>query len=139
MSRTVVFKIGNAPYNSEGYFDSMFIGKTVEIPKPRIITVDIPGRNGKLDLTDALTGSACFEDFTVTLNFMFNSRDEATVKTKLERFCDILNGKNATASIAGVFSYSGRCTVQNFRNENLLWFVDVEINCLNPANGRGFS
>ena len=44
-------------------------GYTLEPPKPKTYTVDIPGGNGVIDLTEALTGDVSYSNRTQKFTF----------------------------------------------------------------------
>lgn len=143
MSKIITFSGSHYGYSDSTMFGLFLIGIDREIPKPRIESVEIPGRNGKLDLTDVLTGDPFYEDFEVTYHFIFESQDEATVITKLGNLCSTLNGELATVKekrdSTTLYEYINcRLLIQNFRNEGLLWFVDIVAQCLYPASPGGF-
>lgn len=43
--------------------------KTINFPEPKIETVDIPGADGELDFTEALTGDVPYKNRNLTFNF----------------------------------------------------------------------
>jgi phage-related protein len=56
--------------------DLVMTGKNLQAPKLQSQKVEIPGRNGALDLTEALTGGPVYDNRTLTFTFFGNgSRD----------------------------------------------------------------
>lgn len=70
-------------------------GYTDDPPEPKIYTVDIPGGNGKLDLTDSLLGDCAYEprkqEFTFYILDIIDTQDLAKIKTQVHNF---LHGKD---------------------------------------------
>lgn len=75
-------------------------------PEPKLTIVSIPG-GVDLDLTDALTGHAAYEDRTVTLTLFFPDRDDA------HRALNLLHGAEADFELSWDpgYTYHGRASV----------------------------
>lgn len=57
--------------------------KTINFPDPKIETVDIPGANGELDFTEALTGDVPYKNRKLTFNF--------SVKTSMRSWQNLMS------------------------------------------------
>lgn len=91
-------------------------GYTLEPPEPKTYTVDIPGGNGVIDLTESLTGDVAYEnrnqEFTFDLIYPENFEK---VKTKLSNF---LHGRayDYTMTMDPGYTYHGRFTVESYEH-----------------------
>lgn len=99
----------------------MYLASRPEIdpPKPKTVYVDIPGADGKLDLTEAVTGEVAYENRTVRFEFAkkIDERDQANFMATVNRD---LHGKKLRVFIdrAGIIPpgsidsyYEGRVSV----------------------------
>ena len=75
-------------------------------PEPKLTTVSIPG-GVDIDLTDALTGHAAYENRAVTLTLFFPDRDEAN------KALNLIHGAEADFSLSWDpgYTYHGRASV----------------------------
>lgn len=89
-------------------------GYELNPPAPKLYTVDIPGGNGSIDLTEALTGDTAYENREQTFNFvcMF-PEDFEKVKTNVSNY---LHGKAFDYQITmdPDYTYHGRFTVETY-------------------------
>ena len=62
-------------------------GYELNPPEPKTYTVDIPGGNGVIDLTEALTGDVAYNNRSQKFTFIcINPNDFEKVKTKISNF-----------------------------------------------------
>lgn len=91
-------------------------GYTLEPPEPKTYTVDIPGGNGVIDLTEALTGDVAYErrnqEFTFALIYPENFE---MTKTQISNF---LHGKafDYTMTMDPGYTYHGRFSVSTYEH-----------------------
>lgn len=89
-------------------------GYELNPPAPKLYTVDIPGGNGSIDLTEALTGDTAYENREQTFNFvcMFPENFEK-VKTDVSNY---LHGKafDYQMTMDPDYTYHGRFTVESY-------------------------
>lgn len=89
-------------------------GYTLEPPKPKTYTIEIPGGNGTLDLTETLTGDTTYENRHDKFQFyaLFHEDFEKT-KTDVSNF---LHGKAYDYKITmdKEYTYHGRFTVSSY-------------------------
>lgn len=129
-------------------------GYTLEPPEPKTYTVDIPGGNGIIDLTEALTGDVVYNNRRQEFEFaLINVENFERVKTELSNF---LHGKafDYTMTMDPGYTYHGRFTVSSYSHSayssGLLGDIKISIdanpykikkNCvyrLNATGGRLF-
>lgn len=89
-------------------------GYTLSPPEPKTYTVDIPGGDGVIDLTQALTGDVAYKNRQQTFPFMVVNPDSfERVKTDVSNF---LHGKEFDYQITmdPGYTYHGRFTVNEY-------------------------
>lgn len=89
-------------------------GYTLSPPEPKTYTVDIPGGDGVIDLTQALTGDVAYNNREQEFNFVVINPDTfETVKTQVSNF---LHGKEFDYQITmdPGYTYHGRFTVTDY-------------------------
>lgn len=89
-------------------------GYTLSPPEPKTYTVDIPGGNGVIDLTESLTGDVSYKNRNQEFTFdVIYPDDFERVKTKLSNF---LHGKfyDYTMTMDPGYTYHGRFTVESY-------------------------
>lgn len=112
-------KIGNV----HTYTDWGLILTKVEksFPEPKTETQDIPGKNGVLDLTEALTDDVKYKNRKLTFTFsMIDARSQWDVK--LSTIENHLHGKRMQIVLDSdkLYYYEGRCTVDSFSSDKAI-------------------
>lgn len=98
----------------ETYQIALLDGYELAPPEPKTYTVDIPGGNGVIDLTEALTGDVAYENRTQSFEFACIYPDDfEKIKTKLSNF---LHGRafDYTLSFDPGYTYRGRFKVTTY-------------------------
>lgn len=92
-------------------------GYTLEPPEPKIYTVDIPGGNGVIDLTEALTGDVAYKNRKQEFTFaVIDVKNFEKVKTEVSNF---LHGRafDYIMSMDPGYTYHGRFFVDSYSHE----------------------
>ena len=92
-------------------------GYTLEPPEPKTYTVDIPGGNGVIDLTEALTGDVAYKNRKQEFTFaVIDVKNFEKVKTEVSNF---LHGRafDYTMTMDPGYTYHGRFTVDSYSHE----------------------
>ena len=92
-------------------------GYTLEPPEPKTYTVDIPGGNGVIDLTEALTGDVAYKNRKQEFTFaVIDVKNFEKVKTEVSNF---LHGRafDYTMSMDPGYTYHGRFSVDSYSHE----------------------
>lgn len=93
---------------SEKYGLVLLDGFTIEPPEPKTYTVDIPGGNGSIDLTDFLTGDVAYKDRKAS--FLLASIYPTDFNVLKSRLLGHIHGKRFDFKITNEpeFTYNGR-------------------------------
>ena len=92
-------------------------GYTLEPPEPKTYTVDIPGGNGVIDLTEALTGDVAYKNRKQEFTFaVIDVKNFEKVKTEVSNF---LHGRSFdyTMTMDPGYTYHGRFSVDSYSHE----------------------
>lgn len=115
-------------------------GYTLEPPEPKTYTVDIPGGNGVIDLTEALNGDVVYNNRHQEFEFaLINVENFEKVKTELSNF---LHGKafDYTMTMDPGYTYHGRFSVSSYSHSayssGLLGNIKISIDA-NPYKTKG--
>lgn len=97
----------------------MLDGYTMDPPKPKTVFVDIPGGDGSLDLTDALTGDCVYEGREH--KFPMLAVDVGSVESFKTKLLKALHGKRCKYEVTmdPGFYYSGRFTFSEFEEQQV--------------------
>ena len=60
-------------------FNMVMTAKDIPLPTPQRVTVEIPGRNGLLDLSESLTGEISYKNRTIKFNFVGDGSRESVL------------------------------------------------------------
>jgi phage-related protein len=107
-------------------------GYTLEPPSPKTYTVDIPGGNGVIDLTEAFTKDVAYNNRSQTFTFDLIYPEEGfeTVKTKVSNF---LHGRayDYQMTMDPDYTYHGRFTVNSYSHSayanGILGVIEIQI------------
>lgn len=94
--------------------------KTISPPEPQTNKIDVPMRDGAIDLTESLTDDVKFKDRNITLNFTV--LDRSTWTAKVSEIQNYLHGKRLKIVFDDdlAFYYVGRISVNKWEtNKNI--------------------
>lgn len=108
--------------------------KIVSPPVPKTNYVSVPGRDGDIDLTEALSGVVNYEDRTAEYTLLLTDGSHADREELITEIVGVLNGQRM--QIIDTDDYpdyymTGRLTVTEVANNNAYGVVKIEAVC-NP-------
>lgn len=95
-------------------------------PEPEVVSIDVPGHDGLIDITDNLFGRAPYKNRSIVMRFA--GPDEDTWASKYSDILQKIHGKTLHIIFDSDpdYYYAGRCTVSSFvRGSGMLTF-DVQ-------------
>lgn len=108
-------------------FGLILSSKEIGLPTPKTESVSVIGRNGDLDLTDALGDDVKFENrkLSFTFSLLNGARDWAATLSNLSNY---LHGKKMRIVMDAdkTFYYWGRCTINKFKTDRTLAIITVD-------------
>lgn len=99
---------------SEAFGLVLLDGYTLTPPSPKTYVVDIPGRSGKLDLTETLLGDTAYDNRSHTFPFaVVDPESVESIKTKVSNF---LHGRSFDYQMTmdPDYTYHGRFTIDSY-------------------------
>ena len=110
-------------------WDLLMTSKNIEDAEPKIKEIEIPGSNGKLDLSE-WTGEVLYNNRTLTFNFdIFDSPSNWwTLKQEITKY---VHGKKLKIVLDqdNKYYYYGRCKIADFSNETTVAHLIIECDC----------
>lgn len=103
---------------------------SIPLPSPKIITQDIPGSDGKLDLSEALTGGVAYENRTISIvTSLIGEIDDWVELTS--RIANYLHGKNRQIvfDFDPAHYYYGRFTIDSAQTDEATNTVVITGDC----------
>lgn len=100
--------------------------KVISPPEPQTNKIDVPMRDGSIDLTEALTDDVKFKDRKITLNFTV--LDRTTWTAKISEIQNYLHGKRLKIIFDDdlAFYYFGRVSVNKWETNKTIGSLVVE-------------
>lgn len=107
-------------------------GYTLSPPEPKTTTVEVPGRDGVLDLTESLIGDVTYNNRSMTFTFLIVDLEQfEVVKTQVS---NALHGRkfNFEMSMDPGYTYTGRFKITSYThtstwNHGICGYIEVEI------------
>lgn len=114
--------------NSYTDFGLILSSKSVSLPKPKTKTVEVPGADGQLDLTDVLTSDVKYENRKLQFTFTVIDHHNGWA-ARLSQVTNYLHGKtlNVYMDWDRAFYYKGRCTVNSFKSKKRTSTIVVDV------------
>ena len=108
--------------------DLILSSKEIGMPEPKTETVDVPGADGELDLTDALIDEIKYENRTLTFTFTVLNAVKRWA-AKLSEVNNYLHGKKMRVIMDddAAFYYYGRCKVNSYASSKTLGTIVIEV------------
>ena len=110
-------------------FDILIVSKVISAPTPKFNKVDVPGRDGKIDLSDTITGEIKFDERQIYLKFRYMGPENKRT-AMLTEFLNFAYGKQIKCIFSDdeSYYYIGRMSSQ--RPEINKVVLDMEIDMI---------
>ena len=106
----------------------MWSTATIPMPNARTKTVEVPGMNGVLDLTEAINGEVCYANRSLTFTFTADCSMEQwhALYTQIASYC---HGKRLKVVLDTdpSYYYEGRIAVQSTKDNNVYGDLTVAV------------
>ena len=102
----------------------------IETPSVNTKKIEIPGRNGVIDATEALTGYPTYDNRTITISLVI-SGGVATCQSLYEKLASALHGQwaNITFDFLPNYHYEGRIAVSVDTGNKSYWTAKITADC----------
>lgn len=103
----------------------------IQVPDPKTAYLEVPGRNGTLDYSEAITGAPVFNDRTITMQFAFVDPVEVNRFSDADSFINSIHGRRKKITFDYLEGYfSGRCSCEKkIENDGQRIVVTVTATC----------
>lgn len=111
-------------------FGLILSSKTISLPKPKTKTVEVPGADGVIDLTEALIDDIKYENRS--LQFTFTVIDPmASFAAVLSEVTNYLHGRKLRIYMDWDrnYYYEGRCSVNSFKTNKRTGTIVIDCDC----------
>lgn len=101
----------------------------IEMPEANIERIKIPGRDGEIDISDALTGYVTYNNRNIELIFGVTGKEEETLK-KRNILYNKMSGKKVKLELSHLPGYfNGRAVIEETVRNNMQYQIKVGVNC----------
>lgn len=102
---------------------------TIAMPEAKIIKVSIPGRDGDLDMSEALTGFVNYHNRSIVLQFGITG-SEVECESKKQYVMQLVSGKEMKIRFSHLAGYFlGRCQITSITRERRHYTLEVTCDC----------
>ena len=108
-------------------------------PEPRTSYATVPGRNGEVDLTDALTGWPVYGDRKIVAGLMaISGKTQADALSGFSKLKQLVHGRRSRIEYTGDpgYAYTGRVQLEDAKYSKGIWKCTLTAECL-PYRSRG--
>ena len=109
-------------------WNMILVSKDVATPEPKTNNIEIPGADGVIDLTEALTGDIKYNNRKLTFEFAIRREfgKHLAIQSKISNY---LQGKKLKIIIDDdkSFYYIGRCIINKFQSDNTIGKLIIEV------------
>lgn len=105
-----------------------WLGYTITSPAPKTKLIEVPGRNGAIDLSESLTGGVCYNNRTLNLQFT-NSQDYESWHSKYSEIANYCHGKKLKIILDTDphYYYYGRLTLDELQDNNTMGQLNFSV------------
>lgn len=121
---------GMIDFHTKRDMDITMTNKVINLPEARLNTIDVPGRDGILDLTAAI-GHTRYKNRTLVFNFVFADVINITHERMLQKLASYIHGKqmNIIEDDDPIHYYMGRCAVSSISAEPYITKFNITCSC----------
>lgn len=102
---------------------------SIGVPEPKLIKVSVPGRDGDLDMSEALTGYIQYHNREIQLQLGITG-SETECETKKQALLNGVSGKQVHVRFSHLEGYFvGRCKVDSITRSHRHYTVQLTIDC----------
>ena len=101
----------------------------IGIPEPQLTTVEVPGRNGKLDMSEALTGHLTYNNRSIEIILGIIGSEEVIEQKRLV-LLNLVNKPKCKIKFSHIQGYfEGRCVVVDTSREHGHYTIKLNCDC----------
>lgn len=101
----------------------------IEMPEPKLVKVSIPGRNGDLDMSEALSGFVNYSNRIITIKLGLTG-DETEIENKRQSIISLVCGKKVKIEFSHLKGYfTGRTNIKTITRETYHNTMTINFDC----------
>lgn len=122
-------RFGN--YHTAGDWGLILNAKSIEPPTPKIVNVSIDGRDGEIDLSEALTGEIKYNNRKASFNFIITEGTYLDRESMISNIYRAVHGRKLNITLDDDYTryLVGRCSITDVTNNNAYGTIKIEANC----------
>lgn len=118
-------------YHTAGDWGLTLNEKVIEPPTPKIVTIPIDGRDGSLDLSEALTGEIKYENRKLSFTFILTEGTYRDRNGIIRIMYSVIHGRRLEIVLDDdtLHYFVGRCMITSTTNTLAYGTVTIEVEC----------
>lgn len=118
-------------YHTVNDWGLILSGKTIDPPTPKIVSINIDGRDGTLDLSRALTGEMRYNNRSASFTFLVTEGTQSDRAYMIRNIVNAVHGRRLQIIEPDFPDYHliGECTVSNIANNKAYGSFTVSADC----------
>lgn len=118
-------------YHTAEDWDLILNSKKIDPPAPKVVKVTVDGRNGDLDLSEALTGEIVYNNRNASFTFLLTEGTQLEREEKLATIINLIHGNqvNIIHPDDPEHYLIGRCSVSDVNNDKAYASFMVSADC----------
>lgn len=123
----VTFNINNDSYHTYDDFNLILENCVISPAEAKVYTIDVPGRNGKLDVTASITKSLVYKNRTITLTFKLKRNANSSFLASYSKVQNLIHGRQGRIILdddKGHY-YIGRINVDSFQSSRMIGTIVI--------------
>lgn len=118
-------------YHTNNDWGLILNSKELDPPAPKVVKVSVDGRDGDLDLSEALTGEIRYENREARFTFLITEGSQADREYMLNTIVNAIHGKTHKIILPDDLEHYliGRCSISEVTNDRAFGSFSVSADC----------
>ena len=118
-------------YHTAEDWDLILNTMTINPPTPKLVSVPVDGRDGDIDLSDALTGEVMYNNREASFTFLVTNGTQAERQAQIDEIINAVHGLKTSIVIPDDPDHYlvGRCSVSDVHNDRAYGSFRITANC----------
>lgn len=118
-------------YHTNNDWGLILNSKELDPPTPKVVKVSVDGRDGDLDLSEALTGEIRYENRSASFTFLITEGSQADREYMLNTIINAIHGRTHKIILPDDLEHYllGRCSISDVMNDRAFGSFIVSADC----------
>lgn len=118
-------------YHTVEDWDLILNEMTINPPTPKLVSVPVDGRDGDIDLSDALTGEVMYNNREASFMFLVTGGTQIERENKIDEIINAVHGLKTSIVLPDDPDHYlvGRCSVSEVKNDRAYGSFRITANC----------